>query len=82
MRNIWIALAGAMMISAAQAQPVSAPKFVTGDTWIYLTTREKGTNWQQTRIELTVMRAGADSFEVRDKVAGSDMPPRTVLLVR
>lgn len=80
MHRILIALMGALLVSVAQAQPVSAPKIVPGDTWTYRNTVEKGAGWQQTRVEITVLRATTDSTEVSEKIADSTMTPREILV--
>jgi hypothetical protein len=79
MRVIWLAFIGMFLIPPAHAQTTAAPKFVVGDTWVVQRTVERGAGWQQTRVELAVVRATADLIAISDKVAGSTVPPTEAL---
>jgi single-stranded DNA-binding protein len=80
MRQFWISVLGICAVfgthlpAAAQAQTIGAPKFVVGDTWTDEYTVERGANQQQTRLQLTVVRASAGSIELSNKVPGSAAP--------
>ena len=80
MRRFWLACLVMFLAPAAQAQTVAAPKLVAGDTWIVQRTVERGSGWQQTRLELSVAHAGAEMIAVSDKPSGSTMPPIEVLV--
>jgi hypothetical protein len=77
---IWLAVFGAFLGTAAQAQTVAAPKIVPGDTWTVQHTVERGSNWQQTRLDITIERVTPDSIAVSDKTTGSTLPPIEALV--
>lgn len=81
MTRISAALASMFVaVAPAYAQPVNAPKIVTGDDWTYRQTIERGAGWQQTMAEATVLRSTGDSVELSEKTPGSPAPPREQLI--
>ncbi len=69
---------GVVLTGVAHAQP--APAIAENDTWTYQNTVEVGTNWRQTREELTVDHAGSGSIAITDKTVGSSGPPHQIVV--
>lgn len=75
-RTVFLALLGVVLAFAAQAQPVAAPRVSPNDSWTYQHTAEsRAAGWRQTRSESTVLRVGAGSIALSNRLAGSAMPP-------
>ncbi len=79
MKVIWLAVLGVFLVAQAKAETIAAPVVGRDDTWTYVHTTEDRAGWHQTRIETTVMRAGAEAIAISSKPAGSTMPPTETL---
>lgn len=58
------------------AESVSAPHFLAGDQWTYQDTVEKGQAYNQTRQDVTVVRATDSSIYVTAQPTGSTQTPK------
>ena len=73
-------LAALLAHSEGRAQTLTAPPIVAGDRWTYESTTEARAGWRQSRIALTVLRAGPEAIEISSQPVGSTMPPVTRLI--
>ncbi len=88
-RNVLLGIAG--LVTIAADDPVQAPAFAAGDTWIFDQTVERGTQgFDQRRLDLKIERSDADTILVglkrdgapgnyEDHLVGSDWSIRRVL---
>lgn len=68
--------------ATAQPAPISAPKIAVDDTWTYRETNERATGFQESRVEMTVLRVGPSTITLSVRPAGSTVQPTEMLLGR
>ncbi len=81
MKNIALALAGAVFSLSSFAQSVDAPSIKSGDSWVYKITTEKGpTGWVENHNEITVSHASPANIYYTTKQSGSTQTPAEVVV--
>ena len=72
MTRLGLIAAFGLVAVSAHAQTAPAPVVAANDTWTYDRTTEVGTNFRQTREEITVDHASPNSIAVTERTVGSN----------